>query len=209
MLGALAAELTLNISEPPETGACPVTDQDNDELTLDYGSSCVPTSGLTEDFLSGSVSLTLAGGSGVFVGSLHSLGFTDLPVVGSLSGQVTRAGDLVSADIEFSEVSWTEDGLANSVDALFEVSIDGDEVLLDVASAVFVRGNPPEFRVDLEGITPAPLALGSCWVPDGGQIVLERDAATATLSYSEVAHASGEVPVAYGSRDPVTIDPCL
>jgi hypothetical protein len=208
MLGALAAELALNISAPAPTSACPSTFQDQDELSLDYGAGCVSETGLFKVGLSGSVSLTLAGGSGVFVGELHSLGFPDLPILGSVSGQVSRAGDLITADIEFSGLVWTDDGLEDSFDGLFEVSIDGEDILLNVTSASLVRGAVPEFRVDLEDIVPAPTSLGACWIPSEGQIVLEREAASATLSYSEVAYATGEVPVAYGSRDPVTLEPC-
>ena len=208
MLGALAAELALNVSAPPAMSSCPITFQEQDDLSLDYGAGCVSESGLFELGLSGSVSLTLAGGSGVFVGEIHSLGFPDLPVLGNVSGQVSRAGDLVTADIEFSTLTWTDDGLDNSFDGLFEISLDGEDILINVASASLVRGAVPEFRIDLEDIIPAPMSLGACWIPAEGQIVLEREAASATLSYSEVAYATGEVPVAYGSREPVSLEPC-
>jgi len=209
MLGALAAELALNISAPPTTGSCPTVIQDQDELSLDYGPGCISDTGLSGTGLSGSVSLILAGGSGVFVGDIHSLGFPDFPVLGSLSGQVSRAGDLVTADIEFSQIVWSDDGLENTFDGLFELSIDGEEILMNVASATMIRGAVPEFRIDLEEVIPTPASLEACWIPEGGQIRLDREAANATLSYSEVAHATGEVPVVFSSRDSVVLAPCL
>lgn len=208
MLATLAAELAFNISAPPPMSACPSGFLDQDELSLDYGAGCLSDTGLSEIGLSGSVSLTLAGGSGVFVGELLSLGFPDLPVLGSVSGQVSRAGDLVTADIEFSDLIWADDGLDNTWNGLFEISIDGDDILINVASASLVRGGVPQFRIDLEDIVPVAGSLAACWIPNAGQILLEREAASATLSYSEVAHATGEVSVVYGSREPVTIVPC-
>lgn len=208
MLGALATELALTIAAPPGPNACPAVSSEQDSLSLDYGAGCLSETELFELGLSGSVALTLAGGSGVFVGDVNSLGFPDLPVLGSVSGQVSSAGDLVTADIEFSDVVWTDDGLENTIDALFELSIDGDSIQMNVASGTLIRGGIPEFRLDLEDITPEQGSLSSCWIPADGQIVLEREAASATLSYSEVSFATGEVPVEYGSRDPVTVEPC-
>jgi len=208
MLGSLAAELALNISLPPAAGACPSGSQDQDELSLEYGGGCVSDTGLSETGLSGAVNITLAGGSGVFVGDINSLGFPDLPVLGSVSGQVSRAGNLVTADIEFSSISWTDSGLDNVWDGLFEITIDNDDIFMDVASGSMLRGGDPEFEVDLQDIIPAPASLDSCWVPQEGQVILERAGATATVGYSEVAHATGQVPVVYGSEDTATITPC-
>jgi hypothetical protein len=208
MLGALATELALNIAAPPGPTACPAVSSEQDSLSFEYGSGCLSDTGLFELGLSGSVALTLAGGSGVFVGDVNSLGFPDLPILGSVSGQVSSAGDLVTADIQFSDLIWTEDGLENTIDALFELSIDGESIRMNVASGTFLRGGAPEFRVDLEDIIPEQSSLSSCWIPSDGQIVLEREAASATLRYSEVSFATGEVPVEYGSRDPATVEPC-
>ena len=208
MLGALATEIALNISAPPGPGACPGGVESQDHLSLDYGGGCISETGLFEVELSGAVSLTLAGGSGVFVGDVNSMGFSDLPALGAVSGEVSRAGDLVTADIEFSGLVWTDSGLENTFDGLFELTVDGDDVLMNVAAAEVIRGGVPEFRVDLEDIVPGEASMGPCWVPADGQIVLEREAASATVSYSEVAQATGEVPVEYGSRDPATIEPC-
>lgn len=208
MLGTLATELALNISAPPAPGACPAGHQEQDELSLDYGPGCLSDTGLSATGLSGSVTITLAGGSGVFVGDVHSLGFPDLPVLGSVSGQVSRAGNLVTADIEFSSVSWTDSGLDNVWNGLFEITIDNNDILMNVSSGSMLRGGAPEFEVDLQDIVPAPNSLGACWVPEGGQIILEREGANATVSYSEVAQATGDITVLYGSEDTVTLSPC-
>jgi len=208
MLGTLAAELALNISAPPGPAACPGGSLDQDELSLNYGGGCLSDTGLSDTGLSGAVSLTLAGGSGVFVGDINSLGFPDLPVLGSVSGQVSRAGSLVTADIEFSSLTWTDNGLDNTWNGLFEITIDDDDILMNVASGSMLRGGAPEFEVDLQDIVPAPASLGACWVPEQGQMILEREGANATLSYSEVAHATGQVPVLYGSEDSVALNPC-
>ena len=208
MLGTLAAELALNISAPPAQGACPSGFQEQDELSMDYGAGCISDTGLSETGLSGAVTITLAGGSGVFVGELNSLGFPDLPLLGNISGQVSRAGNLVTADIEFSSLSWTDSGLDNVWDGLFEITIDNDDILMNVASGSMLRGGVPEFEVDLQDVVPAPTSLGACWVPEQGQIILEREGANATLTYSEVAHATGQVPVVYGSEETAALTPC-
>ena len=208
MLGALAVELALNVSEPPPVSGCPSGIQDQDSLTLNYGAGCLPESGLFELGLLGSASFTLAGGSGVFVGEVTSLGFPDLPLLGSVSGQVSRAGDLVSADLEFSDLVWTDSGLENRFDGLFELSIDGEDILLNLAAGRMLRGGEPHFRVDLEDIVPAPLSMGPCWLPISGQATLERDQDTAMMTFTETTGSNSEVEVEYGSRDPAMIEPC-
>ena len=49
MAATLATELALAVTETPEPGACPFASQDGDDLTLDFGTGCVPDSGTTTE----------------------------------------------------------------------------------------------------------------------------------------------------------------
>ncbi len=208
MASTVAGELALNIAEPPGLGSCPSGTWDGDVLTLDYGDGCVPESGVTTELVSGKAVVTVAGGSGVFVGDLESLGFADLPLMGEVSGSTSRAGDLLSADVEFVGLTWTEDGTEVSLDGLLEVAADADGFVLNAASATFFAGWNPIVEVDMEEVTAARGDLGACFVPDGGTIRMERDSWDATIAYSPDVASSGTVTVTFGDRDPETATPC-
>jgi hypothetical protein len=201
MTGTLAAEIALNTAEPSGPGGCPSTTVDGDQLTLDYGGGCVPESAITLDSIGGSVDLIVAGGMGVLVGELQAFGFTDLPLSGSLSGDTSRAGDLLSADIDLEGLSWTEGGVENTLDLLFEIEADTDGFLLNAGPATFVRGQPPEFFFWVEDVTVPRDGMGACFVPDGGSIRIERLGATAAITFSEETAASGSVSVIYNDTD--------
>lgn len=208
MASTIAGELAFNIADPPGLGGCPSGSVDGDVLTLSYGAGCVPDSGITTELVSGQAVVTVAGGSGVFVGDLESLGFENLPLVGEVSGTTSRAGDLLSADVEFVGLTWTEDGREVTFDGLLEVAADGGGFVLNAASATFFAGWDPIIEVDLEEVTVARGELGACFVPDGGTIRMERDSWDATIVYSPDVAASGAVTVLFGDRDPETAVPC-
>jgi hypothetical protein len=168
----------------------------------------VPDSEITTEVVSGQASLTVAGGSGYFVGDVESLGFVDLPLVGEVSGTTSRAGDLLSADVQFSGLTWTEDGSEVSLDGVFMVAGDVDGFVINASSAVFFPGWTPNVEFDLEEITVARGELGACFLPDGGTVTMERDDYDATIAYSPEVASSGTVTITYGDRDPETFSPC-
>ena len=208
MASAVAGELALNVAEPPGLGGCPSGTVDGDVLTLDWGAGCLPDSGITADLISGSAVITVAGGSGVFVGDVESMGFADLPLVGEVSGSTSRAGDLLSADVEFVGLTWTEEGTEVSLDGLLEIAADADGFLLNASSATFFPGWAPVVELDLEEVTVARGELGACFVPDGGIARMERDSWDATIAYSPDVASSGTVTITFGDRDPETSSPC-
>jgi len=201
MTGTLAAEIALSAAEPSGAGGCPSTSSDGDELSLDYGVGCVPQSGITLDPIGGSVDLVVAGGMGTFVGDVQAFGFADLPIVGALSGDTSRQGDLLSADVDLENFGWTADGVDNTLDILFEIEADSDGFLFNAGPATFLRGQPPETFFGVEDVTAPRDGVGVCFVPDGGSIRMERLAATATITFSEESAASGSVSVVYNDRD--------
>ena len=208
LAATLAAEVALVVAEPPGPGSCPSIDADGDQLTLDYGTGCVPSSGVTTEPIGGTVTLVVAGGMGVFAGEVQSFGFSDLPMVGELSGDVVRAGDLLSADVEFEGLNWTEAGTDNTLDALFEIEADDGAFLLNARTGSFLRGQPLAVEFDLEEVGTSAGAMGACFVPEAGTIRLERGAATATLTYTADSASSGSVGISYNDRDPETLTPC-
>jgi len=208
MAATLATELALAVTETPEPGACPFASQDGDDLTLDFGTGCVPDSGTTTEPISGMARLIVAGGSGDFIGELQSLGFQDLPVVGEVSGSVTRAGDLLSADVQLTGLTWTDDGSDNAIDALFELSADSEIFEVNVSAGDFVRGPPPDLLFELVDVQVPRGGMGACFVPQAGSAQLERLAATANLDFSSEAASSGVVSVSYNDRDPDTLTLC-
>lgn len=201
MTGTLAAEIALSTAEPSGPGGCPSTSVNGDQLLLDYGVGCVPESAITLDSIGGNVDLVVAGGMGTFVGDVQAFGFADLPLVGSLSGDTSRAGDLLAADIDLENLGWTADGVDNTLDVLFEIEADSDGFLLNAGPATFLRGQPPEVFFHVEDVTVSRDGMGACFVPDGGSIRMERLAATATIAFSEEAAASGAISVVFNDRE--------
>lgn len=208
MAATIAAELAICVADPPGPGGCPAGAQDGDSLTLSYGSGCVPDSGITGELISGQATLTVAGGSGVFIGDLETLGLPDLPLIGEVSGTTSRAGDLLAADVQFAGLSWTLNGRDVTLDALFEVSADPDGLVLDASSGSFVPGPDVVVDFDVDGVGAAWGTMGACFVPAEGTIALERDTYTATIAYSPETAESGRVTVLFGDREPESLAPC-
>ncbi|MCP4869011.1 MAG: hypothetical protein GY898_09880 [Proteobacteria bacterium] len=201
MTGTLAAEIGLSTAEPSGPGGCPSTSSNGDQLVLDYGVGCVPESEITLDAIGGNVDLIVAGGMGTFVGDVQALGFADLPLVGSLSGDTSRAGDLLAADIDLESIGWTADGVDNTLNILFEIEANTDGFLLNAGPATFLRGQPPEVFFHVEDVTVPRDGMGACFVPDGGVIRMERLAATAIITFSEEAASSGSISVVFNDRE--------
>ena len=208
MASAIAGELAYNIADPPGLGGCPSGTWDGDILTLSYAGGCVPDSGITPDLISGQATLTVAGGSGVFVGDIESPGFENLPLVGEVSGTTSPAGDLLSADVELAGLTWTASGNEVTFDGLLEVAADADGFVLNTASATFFAGWDPIVELDLVEVTVARGELGACYVPDGGSARMERDSWDATIVYSPDTATNGSVTVAFTDRDPEPAIPC-
>ena len=208
MAATVAGELALNVAEPPGLGGCPAGTVDGDVLTLTWGAGCVPDSGITAELVTGQAELTVASGSGYFVGDVAGLGFVDLPLIGEVSGTTSRAGPLLSADVQFAGLTWTENGSEVTFDGLFEVAADADGFVLNASSAAFFPGWEPEVELDLVEVTAVRGALGACFVPDGGTIQLERDGYEAALAYSPGVAETGTVTVTFEDRDPETYSPC-
>jgi hypothetical protein len=208
MAATVGAEVAINVADPPGLATCPNGTHEGDDLTLDYGAGCFPASGITDETLGGAVQLTVAGGSGVFVGDLESMGFENLPLVGEISGSVSRAGDLLSADVEFRGLTWTEDGSEVVADVLFEIAADADGFVFNASAANFMPGWQPDILFELEEVTATREGLGSCFVPDGGTLLLDRDSYTATIVFSEETASSGDVQIDYNDRDSEPFSPC-
>lgn len=208
MASTLASELALNTAEPPGPGGCPSSSDDGDDLVLDYATGCTPASGITPDTVGGVARLTVAGGMGVFVGDVQAFGFDDLPLTGELSGDVSRAGDLLGADLDWASLGWAEGGADNVLDVLIEIEGDSDGFMFNVSSGRFMRGQDIEVDFDLVDVTVAHGALGSCFVPDGGSLSVVRLGAEATLEFTPDSASSGDVRATFNERDPETIRPC-
>ena len=218
MASTLSTELAWNTGEPPGTTGCPAAAEDGDDLVLDYATGCTPESGITPDTVGGVVRLTVAGGMGVFVGDVQAFGFDDLPLTGEVSGDVSRAGDLLGADVDWVGLSWAEDGEDNTIEALIEIEGDEDGFLLNATSGRFLRGQNVEIDFDLEDASVARGSMGTCFVPDGGSLSLvrlggrarrrRRGPAPPTLEFTPDAASSGDVRASFNERDPETISPC-
>jgi hypothetical protein len=202
MAGGLALEIASVVAEPPPMGGCPLVHEDGDTWSLDYGAGCTPSSGLLAEDLVGSATLTVAAGSGVFVGTLDGLGFGGEGASGGVSGNSSVAGELASADVQFDGLSWAADERENVLDGVFEGSADAASITLVADDAdVLHGGDEPVFRAWLDEATVARGALGPCSIPTAGSLRLERELVSATMTFSEEAASSGSVPISYSDRD--------
>lgn len=207
-LSLVAAETALVAADPPEGfGTCPAVDEDGNQFTYTY-EACVPDSGLTEDALSGTITLTVAGGSGAFTGSITALGVGDNTVTAAVQGSSSTAGDLLNVDIDFSDGVWVPAGRDLPFDAFVELQGNADEVSAFVDSALLQAENGEDLFFDVEDVTTPRGTMGTCSVPAGGAIDLFGDVGRSGVIFSEENNASGSFTATHNDRDPSTIVLC-
>ncbi|MBN92845.1 MAG: hypothetical protein CL928_02080 [Deltaproteobacteria bacterium] len=207
MAAALGFDLALLADETPALGSCPGVTQDGNVLALEYGTGCVPTSGITSEQISGHAEITLASGMGAFTGTMDGLGFPNLPVWGSLNGTVSAAGEFVTVNVQLEDGVWGENN-EYELDILFELEGDSDRYRLDASTGVMLPAEMPEAFLDLEGVEITPGGLGSCALPSAGRMRIERGFASADLNYTPESAATGSVHISYNADQAGTITPC-
>jgi len=207
MAATLGIELALLADERPALGSCPGVTEDGNEFLLEYGTGCAPTSGITPDLVSGHAQLTLASGLGAFVGDIEGLGFDNLATWGSVSGNVSTAGDLVTIDVAFEDLVWGENN-EYALDMFFEIQGDATAYRIEASSGVFLPISVPEAFIDLDGVEAPRGALGPCTLPSAGTMRIERGYASAELTYTPENSAAGSVDISYNEGQVGTIAPC-
>ena len=205
----VGAELGSVISTPPEGfSTCPSAVQDGDGWTFDYGlEGCVPDSGLTTDTVLGLIEVTVAEGSGAFIGSFTEMGVGDSVLSGSISGDTSAAGDLLQVDLDLTAGTWLRGPATFELAAFLEVTGDADGVGLFV-DAGQLTGSEGPISIDVgDAVTPKE-GLVACAVPAEGDMTLLRDVDRADLTFSPDSHGSGTVTANFSDRDPATVTVC-
>lgn len=206
----VGAELSSVISSPPAGFAsCPGVVQDDDSWMFDYGvDGCVPDSGLTTDTVLGVIEVTVAEGSGAFIGTFTEMGVTESVLSGSITGDTSAAGDLLSADLELTGGAWMRGTATFSLDAFFEITGTADEVSLFVDGAQLGGAEDVPLLIDVDDAVTPSAGLVGCAVPAGGRMTLFRDAARADMTFSADSHASGNITANFSDRDPAPVTAC-
>lgn len=206
----VGTELSLVASEPPQDfSSCPEVSQSGDVWTFDYGpEGCVPDSGLTEDVVVGTVSLTVAGGSGAFLGTVTDMGVGDSTLVAEVSGSTSTAGDLVTADVDMGTMTWTRGQVSFTYDAFLELEGNSESISVYVDSGELLGGDEVPLFVNVEDASTPRGTLGGCFVPSAGGIELLRERGRTNLDFSEETHGASSVTATHNDRDPESVSPC-
>ena len=198
------------ISSPPEGfSPCPTVAQDGDDWTFDYGAEgCVPSSASTAETLVGLIEVTVAGGSGAFLGSFTEMGVGDSLLSGSITGDTSAAGDLLQADIDLTGGVWMRGAATFDLTAFLEITGTAPEVSLFVDSAVLAGAESPTLTIGVENAITPREGLAACAVPAEGGMTVFRDEHRADLTFTADAHASGNITAAFSDRDPASVTVC-
>lgn len=205
----VGAELGSVVSNPPEGfSTCPSVAQDGDGWAFDYGlEGCVPDTGLTADTVLGLIEVTVAEGSGAFIGSFTEMGVGDSLLSGSISGDTSAAGDLLQVDLDLSAGTWLRGPATFELSAFLEVTGDADGLGLFV-DAGQLTGSEGPITIDVgDAVTPKD-GLVACVVPAEGEMTLVRSDQRADLTFSADSHASGNVTANFSDREAATVTVC-
>ncbi|MCO4773042.1 MAG: hypothetical protein KDA24_23615 [Deltaproteobacteria bacterium] len=206
----VGAELSLVASAPPQGfTTCPTVTQDGDEWVFDYGvDGCVPDSGLTTDTMVGTIAVTVAGGSGAFLGSITEFGVGDSLLSAQVSGSTSTAGDLITADVDLGVATWQRGQVSFTFEAFLEMEGDADQVSLFIDDGVLLGSDEVALFVEADGASAPRASLAGCFVPSGGEMELLRELGRANLDFTEETHTSGSVSASHNDRDPASVSPC-
>jgi len=206
----VATELALVASEPPVGfTTCPLVSQDGDVWTFDYGpAGCVPDSGLTLDPMVGVAELTIAGGSGAFLGTITELGVEGSTLTASVSGSTSTAGELITADVNLGTATWLRGQVEFTFGAFLELTGDADQVSVFIDSGELLGSDEVPLLVDVDDAATPRAELAGCFVPAGGSITMLRELGRADLDFSDGTHAEGLVSANHNDRDPAEVRPC-
>jgi hypothetical protein len=206
----VGTELSLVASEPPEGFAtCPEVSREGDVWTFEYGvAGCVPDSGLTQDAVVGTVELTIAGGSGAFLGTVTEFGIAGSTLTASVSGSTSTAGALITADVDLGTATWLQGQTEFTYDAFLEIAGDADDVSLFVDSGELLGESGIPTFTDVDEASTPRTELGGCFVPAGGSLTLLRELGRSEMTFTEETHSTGRVSPTHNDRDPEPIVPC-
>ena len=170
----------------------------------------MPDSGLTGDVLSGVFNLTVPAGTGLFDGTLSAMGPGESAATGSIIGSASRAGDLLSAEIDLVDVAWADlRGESPIVNAFYDIDGDANRITINVDGGTWDRGQARAYVFWLDGVVVPRGTLDTCVIPDAGTFRVQRDNIEATVVFSPEAAAEGTVSVSIsGADEPASLRPC-
>lgn len=196
MLASLGAEVGHVLDAPDFTfGACPVLDEDGDELVLDYGAGCAPGSATTGEDVSGVVSLVSPATNSIAYGVTEAFGFTDLPVAGEFTLATQRTGESVTVDLEIEGLTWTREGRDRSLSGLYTLVLEPEGTTVSLTSGLLVRGTTDEIVIEASDILIPDGGLGVCPRPSAGRIEMLTGGEEAVTTFSESTADDGKFGV--------------
>lgn len=198
----MAAELTHSIDEDLQGNlkqdGCPEVTRTLTSVTLDYGTGCVPDSGLLNGVVAGSVTLQREPAQRTLTGTFDTLTYNGDTVDGTVTGTYTRLGGGNGID------------LSETVDLVFNVGGTIVTVVQDLqlnvrATHVVVNGSAEYddsttwFDLDVDDIDFAYEDLAAvCPLPGAGIITVTFDTTTVTIEFHDHSPDTGYATVTFG-----------
>jgi hypothetical protein len=208
MAASLGAEIAVDVAAPPGPGGCPASSMDGDDLTLDFGNGCQASSGLLGAPVGGLVELLMPTTEDLFLGDVDGLGFQDLPAMGSISGVIVRTGDVVSSDLRWEDLTWTQGGVDFILSALFSIEVDATHTTVNVPAGTILRGNGDPFSFSWDGVVLANGLLDACSRPSAGDQYLEWMGVSGETTFDADTDASGTIGITFTDREAQSLVIC-
>lgn len=165
----LVAELGAVWAAPVERiGGCPSLSRDGERWTARYAEPCVPDAGHLSASFVGTVDATVPTGTGLFDGTATGFGPEDAASNGTFTGSASTLPGLLTADVDFEDLSWTLAGTEQGVAGLIGISLEDGSYDID-ADGLAVRSGPlDELIVDLDAVQVAAAPFSRCDAPVAG-----------------------------------------
>lgn len=196
----LATELTMAVGadeESQKANTCPIVTRSLGSLTIDYGTGCVPESGLLPGEIAGSLTLTRDALNRTVTGTFTGLTYNQHSIDGEVSGSYTRQGTDGLDLMESMDLTIGVGG--DSLDLVEDLTVQIRQTEVVLEGAVDYTDPTSVFSLDADGVAMNYVdLLASCPLPHGGMVTVAWESKVVTIEFQEHSPDTGYVTVSMG-----------
>lgn len=187
-------------SKPLKAGTCPEITREVGQIVIDYGTGCVPESGLVAGTVAGTITLDRDLQGRTATGSFDALTYDGHTLDGTVMVGYTLLGGTSGVDlVEEIDLLLTAGSATVHVTSDVEVGVRATHVTVD-GDLTYGDGTT-DFLLDAAGLelAYADLATAACPLPRAGTLAVTWDQIAVSIAFDADSPSTGYATVTYGT----------
>jgi hypothetical protein len=186
-------------SKPMKAGTCPEITREVGQIVIDYGTGCVPESGLVPGTVAGTITLDRDAVARTVTGSFDALTYDGQTLDGTVMASYTLLGGATGIDLaQAVDLTLTTGNATIHVTSDAQVGVRATNVTLD--GNLSIDDGTTERLLGADGIEMAyaDLATAACPLPRAGTLAVTWDQVAVTITFDADSPSTGYATVTSG-----------